>query len=131
MLNTYKDGKNYSLKLYIKQPKRGLFISHPKICPLAAGKGKIALSVNWRNGHIYDRCASGRPPGRPAIAIGRLPGRPASTREWGALSRSTVRSIGRIGWPLCTSCAHRSTGRVDRLLVQSTARAIWLGFYRD
>ena len=71
----------------------GLFITPQEIFLLAVGKGKIALPVDRpvdrRNGHISDCCASGRPPGRPTKAIGRSLGRPASTREWGALSRST------------------------------------------
>ena len=112
-----KDRKFSLLKSCTKQLKRRHIYSLSKICPLAVRKGQNCPSGGppgrSANDHFYDRCASGRP-GNRAKAIGRPPDRPAPTREWGAFSRSTARSTGRIGWPLCTSRAHRSTVMVDR-----------------
>ena len=52
-------------KLIENQLKWGVFIAPKGICLLAAGKGRIALPVDrpvdQPNGHISDRCASGRP----------------------------------------------------------------------
>ena len=103
LLNTCKCGKNCSLKTCLKQLKRRHIYSHQKFCPLAVWKGQKCPSGRLpgrpANSHFYDRCASGRP---------------APTREWGAFSRSTTRSIGRLAG-LCARPVHigrpcRSTG---------------------
>ena len=72
----------------------------------------------------------GRPGGRPSpepksngSLAGRPLGRPGATREWVALSRSTVRSTGLWGCLRARFCARRSTATVDRLLVRSAGRS--------
>ena len=128
-----KVGKFCSQKLYGNQLKTWAFIPSQKSASLQSEKGKVALPVNrlvdWPTVIFItvDRSVD------RAKANGRLPDRPAPTREWGAFSRSTAQLTGRIGWPLCTSRAHRSTVTVDRLLVRSTVRstasAVWLGIW--
>ena len=92
----------------------GAYIAPYEICPLAAGKGNFALPVDRpvdrTNGHFYDRCASGRPPGRPRLDT-----------ESRALCRSTdpVDRPTSSSWRarLCTSvdCTGRPTSAtVDR-----------------
>jgi len=73
-------------------------------CPSGRLPGRSA------NGHFFDHCASGRPPGRPGQAIGRPPGRSASTWELSAFSRSTARSTALL-W---LACARSSSTPVDR-----------------
>ena len=93
--------------------------------------GKVDCPVDRRNGHIYDRCASDRPPGRPATAIDRPPGRlPGRSRGVLSVGRPCGRSAFMAGH-MHVPCAHRSTVPVDRPLVRSTGsvdrQLIWVG----
>ena len=56
-----------SWNLVKNQLKNGVYIAPFQIWPLAAGKGIFALPVDRPNGQISDRCAFGRPPGRPGL----------------------------------------------------------------
>ena len=74
----------------------GIFIASQKSARWQPGKGRNALPFD-RPTVIFMTVVSAvdRPVDR-AKTIGRPPGRPGPTREWGAFSRSTARSTGRI-----------------------------------
>ena len=102
-----------------------VYIAPQNFCPLATGKGSFALPVDRPNGHFYDRCASGRPPGRPGLdseSSSSLPVDRGHFQRAELSGRSTARSTGPPALDICTSCARRSTGPVDRLLPRSTGR---------
>ena len=123
-------------KLVENKLKWGVFIAPLEICQLAPGKGRFALpvdrSVDRPNGHISDRCASGRPARstetgyreQSSLLVDR-PGRPGPLPESRALwtvdrpTSSSWRarlctSVDRIGRP------HRSTDHCYGRPVQST-----------
>ena len=60
--------ENFALKILKETSSNGwVYIATQNFCPLVAGKDSFALPVDWPNGHISYRCASGRPPGRPGL----------------------------------------------------------------
>ena len=127
-----------------KTNSNGVFITHLKICPLAAKKGQFALPVDRLTVKNLTVEPSGRLPGRPcqilrAIALwpvdrpvdrgwkqgadslcGRPPGRPEAFPESRALGGRPTRSTGLPSKAVCTFCARRSTGLVDRSQLRST-----------
>ena len=111
-----------------------VFVTPQKFCPLAVGKGRFALPVdrpvNRPNGHFYDRCASGRPSGRPGLDTESSSSLPVDRPvDRGHFQRAEL--SGRSTGPPAHGCVHvcacqstdRSTGPVDR----QTARSNFLG----
>ena len=112
----------------------GVFITPFGICPLAAEKAQIGLPVDRPVDRPTVKKVTVEPSGRPCqiqrvIALWPVDHPVDRAKAYGRPPppESGVTSVGRSHgrsakptWPLCTSCAHRSTGSVDRLLVWST-----------
>ena len=116
------------LKNFYKIAQRNGYIYSPFI-KLAVGLRQQKKSAVGRppsrpaNGQISDRCASGRPPGRSGLDTESSSSLPV---DRGHFQRAELsgRSTDPVDRPpalaACTSCARRSIGPVDQLLLRST-----------
>ena len=90
--------------------REGVYIASQKSARWQSGKVRNDLPVDRpvdrRNGHISDRSASCRPPGRPGQAFGRPPGRLPGRPRVGCF-QSVDRAVDRpFRLAMCTSLVH-------------------------